>query len=61
MSAGAFEGDPAGDGVLDQTRLEVSALRDLGYSVAYQEFAGGHDFSAWRATLPDALRALFAP
>jgi enterochelin esterase-like enzyme len=39
----------------------VSALRDLGYSVAYQEFAGGHDFSAWRATLPDALRALFAP
>lgn len=60
LSAGAFEAD-AGHGVLEQTRLQRDALRDLGYSVAYQEFVGGHDELAWRATLPDALMALFPP
>jgi len=31
-------------------------LRLKGHSVRYVEFDGGHDFTAWRQTLPDALR-----
>jgi enterochelin esterase family protein len=48
-------------GVLEQNHQQRDALRALGYSVAYQEFVGGHDHLAWRATLPDALIALYAP
>lgn len=61
LSAGIFESSPEGDGVLDQNRLQRDVLRGLGYSVAYQEFVGGHDHLAWRATLPDGLIALYAP
>lgn len=32
------------------------ALRRAGHSVRYLEFDGEHDFSAWRQTLPEALR-----
>lgn len=59
LSAGMFEAAPDADGVLEQNRLQRDALRALGYSVAYQEFVGGHDVLAWRATLPDALIALY--
>jgi enterochelin esterase-like enzyme len=31
-------------------------LRHKGHSVKYVEFDGGHDFTAWRQTLPVALR-----
>ena len=31
-------------------------LRRKGHSVKYVEFDGGHDFTAWRQTLPEALR-----
>lgn len=61
LSAGTFEGAPDAWGVLDQNRLLRDTLRAQGYSVAYQEFTGGHDHLAWRATLPDGLIALFAP
>lgn len=30
-------------------------LRSTGHSVCYREFEGGHDFAAWRRTLPEAL------
>jgi enterochelin esterase family protein len=59
LSAGLFEGSPEGSGVLEENRAMRDALRALGYSVAYQEFSGGHDHLAWRATLPDALIALY--
>jgi enterochelin esterase family protein len=59
MSAGLFEGSPDGSGVLEENRAMRDALRALGYSVAYQEFAGGHDHLAWRASLPDGLIALY--
>jgi enterochelin esterase family protein len=61
LSAGVFETDPSGAGVLEQNRAFRELLRRRGYSVAYQEFVGGHDPLQWRATLPDGLRALFAP
>ena len=60
LSAGTFEGAPNAQGVLEQNRLQRDVLRAQGYSVAYQEFMGGHDHLAWRATLPDALIALYA-
>jgi len=59
LSAGLFEGSREGSGVLEENRALRDALRRQGYSIAYQEFAGGHDHLAWRATLPDALIALY--
>jgi enterochelin esterase-like enzyme len=59
LSAGLFEGSREGNGLLEENRALRDELRELGYSVAYQEFAGGHDHLAWRATLPDALIALY--
>ena len=39
-------------------------LRDLllqkGYAVSYSEFAGGHEYINWRASLPAALEHVFA-
>ncbi|MET0386542.1 MAG: alpha/beta hydrolase-fold protein [Polyangiales bacterium] len=61
MSAGSFETFVDGRGILQQSRLMRDSLRALGYSIAYQEFVGGHDVLAWRATLPEAIRALFPP
>lgn len=61
LSAGTFETDAAGGGVLEHNRLQRDALRALGYTVAYQELVAGHDPLSWRASLPDALIALFAP
>lgn len=31
-------------------------LLQLGHSVTYAEFYGGHDFEAWRKALPEALK-----
>jgi enterochelin esterase-like enzyme len=59
LSAGSFERAASGNGVLENNRSFRDVLRKLGYAVIYQEFVGGHDHLAWRATLPDALRALF--
>jgi enterochelin esterase-like enzyme len=59
LSAGLFErGDPELD-ILGTTRSLRDTLRAKGYAVQYQEFVGGHDPLAWRASLPDGLIALF--
>jgi enterochelin esterase-like enzyme len=41
---------------LEGVRRFRDVLRRNGNSVNYVEFAGGHDFAAWRQTLPEALR-----
>lgn len=41
---------------IEGVRRFRDALRLKGYSVRYVEFDGGHDFNAWRETLPAALR-----
>jgi enterochelin esterase-like enzyme len=41
---------------LEGVRRFRDVLRLRGNSVKYVEFAGGHDFAAWRQTLPEALR-----
>jgi enterochelin esterase-like enzyme len=61
LSAGAFERAAAGNGNLEATRGLRDVLRARGYALDYAEFSGGHDQLAWRATLPDALIALFGP
>jgi enterochelin esterase-like enzyme len=59
LNAGTFEADPTGIGVLETTRAFDAVLRAQGYVVQFEEFAGGHDPLAWRATLPNGLIALF--
>lgn len=49
---GAFQALSQIEGV----RRLRDALRELGHEVVYSEFPGGHDFAAWRTTLPAALR-----
>jgi enterochelin esterase family protein len=41
---------------LEGVRRFRDVLRLQGNSVKYVEFEGGHDFTAWRQTLPEALR-----
>jgi len=47
---------------VDAVRRFSEALRTTGHQVEYVEFDGGHDYAAWRKTLPNALRwALHGP
>ena len=41
---------------LEGVRRFRDVLIQLGHSVNYVEFDGGHEFEAWRKTLPDALK-----
>jgi enterochelin esterase-like enzyme len=41
---------------IDGVRRFRDALLLTGHPVRYVEFDGGHDFAAWRQTLPEALR-----
>jgi enterochelin esterase-like enzyme len=60
MDAGSFENDMFGTGgnILELSRYTRDVLRAKGYEVTYQEFAGGHDYRAWRGTFADGLIAL---
>lgn len=57
LEAGLFETD-SGLSILLETRRLKQVLADKGYDVTYSEFAGGHDFAAWRGSLADGLIAL---
>ena len=46
--------------LLGPTRALRDDLRAKGYEVAYQEYAGGHDFFWWGETLADGLVALLS-
>ena len=41
---------------IEGVRRFRDVLRLRGHSVRYVEFDGGHDFTAWRQTLPEALQ-----
>ena len=49
------------DALLVSTRELRDDLSSKAYSVAYQEFPGGHDFFWWGETLADGLVALLRP
>ncbi len=41
---------------IEGVRRFRDALRHTSHTVIYAEFEGGHDFAAWKQTLPNALR-----
>jgi enterochelin esterase-like enzyme len=57
LEAGLFETDRGMSILLENQKLR-QALTAKGYEVTYSEFAGGHDFVAWRGSLADGLLAL---
>ncbi|MCY1143521.1 alpha/beta hydrolase-fold protein [Actinoplanes sp. Pm04-4] len=61
LDVGILETKPLdGDGPtqIDVNRAMRDALRDKGYSVAYAEYSGGHDYVNWRRTFADGLIAV---
>ncbi|WP_236029852.1 alpha/beta hydrolase-fold protein [Paractinoplanes lichenicola] len=61
LDVGIFETFPAPGGVpsqIDMNRAMRDALRKQGYSVAYAEYSGGHDYVNWRRTFADGLIAV---
>lgn len=60
ITAGRMEITLTGDGggILDTSRHLRTVLQAKGYPVHYQEFAGGHDYYAWRGELAQGLIAL---
>ena len=53
-----FNATGGGDAILFCSRTLRDVLRAKGYEVHFREFAGGHDYLAWRGTLADGLIAL---
>jgi enterochelin esterase-like enzyme len=49
------------DWLLEGNRSMKALLEEKGYDLTYREYAGGHNFTAWRNALPDALVTLFPP
>lgn len=60
MEVGIYEGAASSPiGMVPTNRRMRDALTAKGYSVHYQEFAGGHEYLNWRASLPNALEHVF--
>lgn len=49
------------DFLLEDNRRMRSLMEEHGYNVAYREFAGGHNYTAWRDDIWRGLEALFPP
>lgn len=49
------------DSFLETNRRMRRLLKERGASVHYHEYAAGHNYTAWRNQLPDALATMFAP
>lgn len=63
LQAGLLELSLAGEGagILETTRHLRDVLEAKGYAVRHREFAGGHDWYAWRAALGPGLIELLGP
>ncbi len=48
------------DFLLSENHAMHELLQERGYQVTYQEHSSGHNYTAWRDQLPDALRTIFA-
>ena len=61
LAAGLFEFGTTGDGggILETSRHLRDVLRAKDYAVHYQEFAGGHDYLAWRGQLAQGLKQVW--
>ncbi|MDY7088786.1 MAG: alpha/beta hydrolase-fold protein [Actinomycetota bacterium] len=61
LDVGIFETFPGPGGApsqADVNRAMRDALRRRGYTVAYAEYSGGHDYVNWRRTFADGLIAV---
>jgi enterochelin esterase-like enzyme len=47
------------DFLLDDNRVLNTLLKKKGYKVNYKEYSAGHNYTAWRNALPEALSYLF--
>jgi enterochelin esterase-like enzyme len=47
------------DFLLEENRVLNSLLKKKGYKVNYKEYSAGHNYTAWRNALPEALSYLF--
>ncbi|WP_419897334.1 alpha/beta hydrolase-fold protein [Roseomonas sp. USHLN139] len=60
LEAGSFErGRPGRVSLVDSNRHMAMVLRARGYPLTHREWASGHDYIAWRATLALGLQTLF--
>ena len=53
MDAGRYEW------LLPSNQRMAELLKERGYSIAYKEFSGGHNYTSWRNELPYGLMTLF--
>jgi enterochelin esterase-like enzyme len=49
------------DWLLESNRAMKQLLDAKGYALTYLEYTAGHNFTAWRNTLPNALMTLYPP
>jgi enterochelin esterase-like enzyme len=47
------------DFLLEENRVLNTLLKKKGYKVQYKEYSAGHNYTAWRNALPEALSYLF--
>jgi len=47
------------DTLLEDNRKMHARLQEKKYQVAYREFSGGHNYTAWRDDLWHGLEAMF--
>ena len=55
LDVGRYESE---DLMRKSNRRLRTVLESKGYSITYQEFAGGHDYACWRGTMADGIIAL---
>jgi enterochelin esterase family protein len=55
IEAGQLETQADGEGIRDTSRALYEALQRRGYSAAYTQPPGGHDWFSWRGTIADGL------
>lgn len=49
------------DWLLPENREMFKLLAERGYDVTYKEHSAGHNYTAWRDLIPDALATVFPP
>jgi enterochelin esterase-like enzyme len=49
------------DWLLESNRAMRTVLEAKGYDLTYREYNAGHNFTAWRDVLPEALTTLYPP
>ncbi|WP_436323482.1 enterochelin esterase [Vibrio cidicii] len=59
MNAGVFEVSPDSANILKTNQKLHKVLKEKGYSVVFEQVAGGHDYFSWRVMLAQGLAQFF--